>query len=110
MLNNVFFETGSSELQASSFPELRALEALLKANPEIKVEIGGHTDNQGEKQFNQTLSLSRAEVVKAFLVDQGVEGDRLSTRGYGDSQPIANNESPEGRAKNRRTQITVISN
>lgn len=110
VLNNVFFETGSAELQASSFPELRALEALLKANPEIKVEIGGHTDNQGEKQFNQTLSLSRAEVVKAFLVDQGVDGDRLSTRGYGDSQPIANNESPEGRAKNRRTQITVISN
>jgi len=82
---------------------------MLKMNPSVKVEIQGHTDSKGSDQYNQKLSEKRAESVKNYFVAGGVAAGRISSRGYGESKPIATNETPEGRAKNRRIEIKVIS-
>jgi len=81
---------------------------VLKMNPSVKVEIQGHTDSKGSDQYNQKLSEKRAESVKNYFVAGGVATGRISSRGYGESKPIATNETPEGRAKNRRIEIKVI--
>jgi outer membrane protein OmpA-like peptidoglycan-associated protein len=75
----------------------------------MKIEIGGHTDNTGDKAKNKTLSMNRAKAVKDYLVSKGIDATRLTAVGYGDSAPVADNGTPEGRAQNRRTVFKVLS-
>lgn len=82
---------------------------VLKANENVKVEIGGHTDAVGSASYNQKLSEQRARSVMNYLIQQGVDKDRLVARGYGESNPVASNTTRAGRAKNRRIEFTVIS-
>lgn len=109
VLNNVFFETDKFDLKAESKLELDKLVHLLKKFPFMKIEIGGHTDNTGDASKNQTLSQNRAKAVKEYLVSKGVDATRLTSVGYGDKQPVADNGTAEGRAQNRRTAFKVIS-
>ncbi len=106
-INNIFFEFNKSELLSYSNPELKRLARLLK-KMNLKVEISGHTDNVGSDDVNHKLSLARAESVKAFLEQQGCDGNNITTKGYGKDKPIADNETEEGRAKNRRVEMKVI--
>ncbi|MGM0647049.1 MAG: OmpA family protein [Bacteroidota bacterium] len=108
VLNNIFFEFDEYELLPESKAELEGLTRLLVQNPEMDIRIQGHTDNQGDKQYNQKLSENRAMAVYNFLLRQGIDEARLSYKGFGESQPVATNETEEGRAKNRRTEFVVV--
>ena len=81
---------------------------LIKQNPTIKIEIAGHTDNKGDKKYNQTLSQKRAETVVNYIVKKGIAITRLTAKGYGDTTPIAPNDTEENKAKNRRTELKVL--
>lgn len=107
-LQNIFFETGRYALLETSKVELDRVAELLLRHPTLKVELGGHTDNVGRPESNATLSEQRARAVYDYLVQQGVPAARLSYRGYGQTQPVAPNDTPEGRAANRRTTFTLI--
>jgi outer membrane protein OmpA-like peptidoglycan-associated protein len=107
VLNNIFFESSKFDLKPESKIELNKLATLLNANPERKVEIGGHTDNVGADDANLLLSQNRAKAVVDYLVSQGISAERLTSKGYGETVPIASNDTEEGRAKNRRTEFTV---
>jgi outer membrane protein OmpA-like peptidoglycan-associated protein len=110
VLRNIFFDLDKDQLKIESLPELRELAGFLDENPEVKIEIAGHTDDQGTDEYNVDLSRRRADAVKKYLVDQaGVASERLVTKGFGASKPIASNDTEEGRAQNRRTEFTVIS-
>jgi outer membrane protein OmpA-like peptidoglycan-associated protein len=106
-LNNVFFDFDKNELKQESFVELDKLADLLKKNPTVKIEISGHTDNKGDKKYNLTLSQKRAESVVNYLVQKGIVAARLVAKGYGDTMPIAPNDTEENKAKNRRTEVKV---
>jgi len=108
-LKNVFFQSGSALLQDQSKYELNTLAALLKSNSNVKVELGGHTDSQGDDANNQVLSQKRAESVLNFLTVKGVSTSGLVARGYGEANPVETNETPEGRQANRRTELKIIS-
>lgn len=101
------FETGSSDVTAASRSQIEALSAILKAYPATKVKIGGYTDNQGDAQANLKLSDSRAKRVAEELVKSGVTADRIEAEGYGEQHAVGDNATPEGRAKNRRTALSV---
>lgn len=108
VLNNIFFQSGSYQLENHSNPELMRLVKLMKDHPNMNIEIAGHTDHLGDENANKTLSKNRAEAVKGYLVAQGVPSDRIRSAGYGSSSPIADNQSSSGRAKNRRTEFIII--
>lgn len=108
VLRNVFFDTDKFNLKDESKIELNRLVDFLAKNPALKIELGGHTDNVGDKKHNQTLSESRAKSVLEFLVSNGIAKDRLTSKGYGDSKPIAPNDSDEHRQMNRRTEFKVL--
>ena len=110
IMRNVFFETDSYELLPESTVELDRVVETLSENPTIKVEIGGHTDNQGAPDYNQKLSERRAKSVVDYLLSKSVSPERVSWKGYGESQPVAPNSSPEGRAMNRRTELKILEN
>ncbi len=80
----------------------------MNLKPNLVIEIGGHTDNVGDDKSNELLSQRRAESVKQYLVKKGVKPERVQTKGYGESMPIADNDSEEGRQKNRRTELKVV--
>jgi OOP family OmpA-OmpF porin len=102
----ILFESGKSDVKPESTPTLKAIAAALKAHPELKVEIQGHTDNVGSAASNMALSQARADAVTAALTsDYGVSADQLTAKGYGDTKPVAKNATPEGRANNRRVEI-----
>lgn len=107
VLKNVFFETNKFDLKPQSIVELNKLKQFLDANPTVKIELSGHTDNVGDKLKNKTLSENRAKAVYDFLISQGVVAERLKYVGYGDSQPIDDNKSENGRANNRRTEFKI---
>ena len=107
VLQNVFFETASSTLLPTSEPELNKLLWALRKNPEIKIEIRGHTDNVGDEKVNQELSEARAKSVYQYLVDRGIEANRLTYVGFGETVPVADNNTEEGRKENRRTEFKV---
>lgn len=108
ILKNIFFDFDKSELHPESFVELNLLAEYLKNNHDIIIEIGGHTDNQGSDEYNNQLSLSRAKAVYDYLLSQGIDASQISYKGYGKSQPIADNNTEEGRATNRRTEFKII--
>lgn len=109
VLNNVFFDVDKYDLKPESKVEMNKLFTFLEANPNIKIEIGGHTDNTGNPQANQVLSENRAKAVYNYLVAKGIAQERLKYKGYGATQPIAPNDTEEGRRKNRRTEYRIIS-
>ena len=105
----ILFESGKSELKPESTPTLKSIAAALKAHPDLKVEIQGHTDNVGSAEMNLTLSQRRAEAVTAALTsDYGVSLAQITAKGYGDTKPVAKNATPEGRANNRRVEIVKL--
>jgi outer membrane protein OmpA-like peptidoglycan-associated protein len=108
VLNNVFFDTDKSDLKPASKIELNKLVQFLSENPTLRVELGGHTDNIGSDADNLNLSERRAKAVVDFLVANGVTVDRLTAVGYGESKPLESNDTAEGRAKNRRTEFTIL--
>ncbi len=110
VLRNIQFETGKYDLLASSFIEIDKIVGVLSDNPQLRVQIIGHTDSIGKEKENLSLSFQRAKVVVAYLVSKGIQADRLNAEGLGDKQPIGDNSTEQGRALNRRTELVIISN
>lgn len=108
VLKNIFFDTDKFELKVESDAELEKLVSLLNKNPKMKIEINGHTDNVGADTYNQVLSENRSKAVYEYLINKGIAKDRLSYKGYGESQPIDTNDTEESRANNRRTEFKVV--
>ena len=108
VFRNVLFESGSATLLPVSGQELDLLVSVLATNPGLRVTIAGHTDDVGEEDDNQRLSEARAAAVAAYLTGQGIAADRIETVGYGESRPVADNATPEGRAENRRTTFKLL--
>ncbi len=104
----ISFEQRSVEITPESQATLEQVIALLNENPEVRVQVGGHTDSSGDPETNEVLAQDRADSVMASLVAAGIEERRLEAVGYGDSQPIASNELPDGRALNRRIEFLIL--
>jgi len=108
ILKNIFFETDKYTLKDKSKVELNKLIEFLTNNPGLKIKVMGHTDNVGADAYNKTLSQNRAKSVSSYLSSNGIGADRILSEGYGSKQPIADNSTAEGRAKNRRTEFQII--
>ena len=104
----VMYDFDSAEIKSEAYPMLDEASAILKKNTELKVEIDGHTDNVGPAAYNMNLSERRAKAVMKYFVDKGVEAQRLTTKGFGSTNPAASNDTKEGRAKNRRVELTPV--
>lgn len=107
-LRNIFFNTASAALLPASDAELNKLKKLLDTNISLKVEVGGHTDNAGDDASNQKLSEQRANAVRDHLIGAGIDAARITAKGYGETKPVADNGTEQGRALNRRTEVTVL--
>jgi outer membrane protein OmpA-like peptidoglycan-associated protein len=107
-LNDILFETNSSSLNKGSRNVVLDFAAFLKANPKVSVAIHGHTDAEGDQNLNMKLSADRAKAVYDHLVSTGIHPSRLSHKGFGQTKPVASNETPDGRSKNRRTEFVII--
>jgi OOP family OmpA-OmpF porin len=109
-LKGLHFDTDKAELKPGLgyFKELDLVADILIKNPNVKGEVHGHTDNVGSAEYNQNLSERRAESVKKYLVNKGIAAERMVVKGYGLTQPVASNDTKEGRAKNRRVQLKEI--
>jgi outer membrane protein OmpA-like peptidoglycan-associated protein/ribosomal protein L24E len=107
-LNNIFFETGKAVLKSESFAELDKAVAFFSENKNLKIEIGGHTDNVGNATTNLKLSAARAKAVVDYIVSKGVGAERMVAKGYGITKPVASNKTKEGRAQNRRVEFTIL--
>ena len=105
---NLFFATGKSEVLPQSHNELYRLRRLMEENPTMKIELRGHTDNQGTSEFNRRLSEARAQAVADYLVAHGIDKARLTTVGFGKTMPIDSNDTAEGRSRNRRVEYRVL--
>jgi len=108
VLQNIQFEYNSSALTEDSQTGIEMLTDFLKRNPDLKVELAGHTDDVGSASYNQKLSADRAEVVRMALIDHGIDAARLTAKGYGATKPLLPNDSEEHRAVNRRTEMVVM--
>lgn len=109
VFDHLNFETGSAQLTPDSNTTVNNLASILKAYPHATIQLAGHTDNTGTPQTNQQLSLERANAVKTMLVNSGIGENRISTVGYGQDRPVTSNDTEDGRARNRRTELTVTS-
>ena len=109
VLKNIFFDVGKFELKPQSQVELEKLVQMLAENPTLKIEISGHTDNVGKPADNLALSNSRAKAVVTYLVSKSIPVQRLTAKGYGETKPMADNKTEEGKALNRRTEMKVVS-
>jgi OmpA-OmpF porin, OOP family len=107
VFDNLNFNTGTTQLTPESQPTVSSLVVILKAYPSTEVQLVGHTDNTGDAAANMKLSQDRASAVRDMLVNGGVDGNRITTAGYGQDKPVASNDTEEGRAKNRRTELVV---
>jgi OOP family OmpA-OmpF porin len=108
ILGGILFDTNKWDIKPEDYAILDEVVAVLKRNPTLRVEIEGHTDNRGSEVYNKKLSEKRAEAVKNYFVSKGIEAKRLSAAGYGFSRPVASNDRREGRAQNRRVELTPI--
>lgn len=107
-IQGITFQSGSANISPSSFGTLNKAAQVLKEFVELRMEIGGHTDNQGAEETNRSLSQARADAVKAYFVAQGVDAARLEAKGYGPDQPVADNKTSAGRSKNRRIEFKLL--
>jgi len=107
ILDNVLFDFDKTAVKPDGTKILDRLIVFLKENSDKKVDLEGHTDSVGTDQYNQNLSERRAAAVKEYLTKRGVDTSRITTKGFGESKPIADNKTAEGRAKNRRVEIKV---
>ncbi len=108
-LDRLAFRDGSADIRAESQEQLESIAAILRAYPTARIKIGGYTDSVGDRGANQRLSGDRAEAVRDALIAKGVERDRIEAEGYGEQFPVADNATEEGRARNRRVALHVIS-
>ncbi len=107
-LSDLHFESGKSIIKTNSYAVLDELVTYLENKNSLKIEVGGHTDDNGSEASNLVLSQNRADAVKQYLVKKGIQADRIQTKGYGESEPIADNGNENGKALNRRTEINII--
>lgn len=107
-LNNIFFDVDKATLKKESFKALNVLVEVMTLKPNMVIEISGHTDNTGDSLRNMKLSQERADAVKEYLVKKDIKRDRIKTKGYGDTMPVADNRTTEGKQKNRRTEVKII--
>ncbi len=110
VLKNIFFDYDKATLRESSYAELNKVIEILNKNPKLVIEISGHTDNRGSMEYNLNLSRERAKSVVDYLIDHGIDPDRLKYKGYAFKQPIADNDTEKGRQLNRRVEFTVLKN
>jgi OmpA-OmpF porin, OOP family len=106
--NEVLFRLDSARVLPSGRESIEKVAIYLKANPQNPVLIEGHTDDLGAEDYNAVLSKRRADAVRQVLIEYGIEAERISTMGYGESRSVADNDTPEGRAKNRRVEIIIL--
>lgn len=107
-LNNVFFDVGKAELRSESFADLDRLVQLMRDKSTTVIEIAGHTDDVGKDADNLDLSVRRAAAVRTYVVDKGIDADRVSSKGFGETSPIASNKTDEGRQQNRRVEFKLV--
>ncbi len=108
VLNNIFFDINKFDIKPESQVELDKIVQLLNDNPTLKIQIAGHTDNVGKPAENLILSNNRAKTVVSYLINNRISPQRLSFKGFGETQPVADNKTEEGRARNRRTEMKVV--
>ncbi|MEO6549742.1 MAG: OmpA family protein [Ferruginibacter sp.] len=108
VLDNCTFESGKATLKPEAYAVLDELVEYLKRKDDEKIEIGGHTDNVGKPEANLILSTNRANTVRAYLLTKGIAAERVSSKGYGLTVPIADNDSEEGKQMNRRTEVKIL--
>jgi outer membrane protein OmpA-like peptidoglycan-associated protein len=108
VLDGVLFETNRAIIQSSSFPRLDRVIEYLRHRPLVRIRIAGHTDNVGNPRRNQRLSEQRANAVRDYIVAHGIEGSRVEAVGLGDQEPVATNDTEEGRQQNRRIEATEL--
>jgi outer membrane protein OmpA-like peptidoglycan-associated protein len=106
-MSDVLFDTGSYTLKPGAREKLAKISGIVLAHPGLNLQIEGHTDSVGSDEFNQMLSERRADSVRDFLAQQGVPASSISARGFGKTQPVASNDTPEGRQRNRRVELVV---
>jgi outer membrane protein OmpA-like peptidoglycan-associated protein len=106
-MSDVLFDTGSHTLKPGAREKLAKISGILLAHPGLTLQIEGHTDSVGSDEFNQQLSERRADAVRDFLAEQGVPVSSITARGFGKTQPVATNDAPEGRQRNRRVELVV---
>jgi len=108
VLEGVQFDTGKASLRAESYPKLDHVFEYMKYKSSVQIEISGHTDNKGKPSRNKVLSEKRAQTCRQYLISKGIDGERIKAIGFGQEQPIATNETEEGREKNRRIEATEL--
>lgn len=108
VLEGVLFETGRATIQESSYPRLDRVVEYLTHRPSVRIGIAGHTDNVGDPRRNQALSEARAQAVRQYLIQRGIDGSRIEAIGFGDQQPVAPNDTEEGRRQNRRIEAIEL--
>ncbi|EMR04127.1 OmpA family protein [Cesiribacter andamanensis] len=109
-LNNIFFDFDKTTLREESFPELDKVVELMEQNPNLYIEIGGHTDDKGSDEYNERLSQGRAEAVREYITAKWIEPARVTARGYGESKPEVPNDTDDNRQINRRVEFTILQN
>lgn len=108
VLEDVLFASGEATIDPESFPRLDRVVEYMTHRPNVRIIIAGHTDNVGNPRRNQQLSERRAQAVRTYLIEHGIDGDRLEAVGFGDTQPVAPNDTEEGRAQNRRIEAVQL--
>jgi len=107
-LNNIFFDYDKATLRPESYPELERVIAFLKENPKVEIELSGHTDNRGKDEYNLNLSQARANAVVEYIIQHGIDASRLIAKGYGETRPVASNDTEEGMQLNRRVEFEIL--
>jgi len=108
VLDNVHFDTGKATIRPESFPELDRVAEYMTHKPNLKIEISGHTDNVGDPKSNQSLSQRRADACRTYLIKKGIDQARIKAVGYGDTRPLAPNDTVDGRQRNRRIEAQEL--
>lgn len=107
-MDGIQFDTNKATIRKESAEQIEHIAEVLKAFPKVKIKIGGYTDNTGKAAANKKLSANRANAVKKAVLAKDIKGDRIEAEGYGSDHPVASNDTPEGRQKNRRIDVRVL--